>query len=150
MKKLPTLFLQVVIIFIGIAVLAFMLVEPHFEGRNVNATFFEIYFKDLFLAYAYISSIAFFTALYQGFKLLGYIRQDQTFSQSSMKALKIIKRCALTLVGLIALPLAYLFIIRPEDDIAGGVAMGLASMFISAMIAASASALERIVQSRVK
>ncbi|HEX5084561.1 MAG TPA: hypothetical protein VFY40_21170 [Blastocatellia bacterium] len=72
MKRSPTIFLQIVIVFIGIGALALMLWAPRLEGRNAHATPFEIYFKDPFLAYAYAASIAFFVALYQAFKLLGY------------------------------------------------------------------------------
>ena len=70
MKRSSTAFLQVVIVLISIGALALMLWEPHIEGRNVHATLFEIYFKDPFLAYAYIASIPFFMALYQAFKVL--------------------------------------------------------------------------------
>ncbi|MDP3794880.1 MAG: DUF2975 domain-containing protein, partial [Candidatus Sungbacteria bacterium] len=73
MKRSSTIFLQIVIVLIGIGVLALMLWEPHLEGRNVNATFFEIYFKDPFLAYVYLGSIPFFVGLYQAFKVLGYV-----------------------------------------------------------------------------
>ena len=72
---------QGVIILIGIASFVLMLWEPHLEGRNVNATLFEIYFNDPFLAYAYAASIAFFVALYQAFKLLGYADKNKIFSQ---------------------------------------------------------------------
>jgi heme/copper-type cytochrome/quinol oxidase subunit 1 len=78
-KRSATIFLQVVIVLIGIGALALMLWEPHLEGRNTHATLFEIYFKDPFLAYAYIASIAFFMALFQAFKLLGYIGQNRAF-----------------------------------------------------------------------
>jgi len=71
----PTIFLQAVIVLIGIGALALMLWEPHIEGRNAHTTLFEIYFKDPFLAYAYLASIPFFVALYQVFKVLGYIGQ---------------------------------------------------------------------------
>ena len=87
MKRGSTIFLQVAIVLVGIGVLAFLLWEPHVEGRNVNATLFEIYFKDPFLAYAYIGSIPFFVALYQAFKLLGYIRRNEIFSQRFMRAI---------------------------------------------------------------
>ena len=63
MKRSFTAFLQIVIVLIGIGVLALLLWEPHIEGRNAHATLFEIYFKDPFLAYAYIASITFFVAL---------------------------------------------------------------------------------------
>lgn len=149
MKKIPTIFLQVVVVFIGIGTLAFMLWEPNLEGRNAHATLFEIYFNDPFLAYAYTTSIAFFVALYQAFKLLGYVGRNEVFSQRSVKALRIIKYCAIALVALIVAPVAYLFIARPGDDIAGGVAMGLFIIFVSVVVAAAATMFERIVQNAV-
>src|SRR5947207_2852116 len=89
--KEPTIFLQTVIVLIGIGTITAMLWEPHFEGRNVHATLFEIYFKDPFLAYVYIASIPFFVALYQAFKVLGYVRQNKTCSKATVKALGTIK-----------------------------------------------------------
>src|SRR5688500_10395421 len=128
----PTIFLQTVIVLIGIGALALMLWEPHLEGRNAHATLFEIYFKDPFLAYAYISSTAFFVALYQAFKLLGYVGQDRAISPDSVRALRTIKYCAIALVALIGAAVAYLSIaVRGKDDIAGGVAVGLALILAS-------------------
>jgi len=74
MNEVQTIFLQIVVLLIGIAALAFLLWEPHVEGVNKHATLFEMYFSS-FVAYAYIGSIPFFAALYQTFKLLGYARQ---------------------------------------------------------------------------
>lgn len=150
MKRRSTIFLQIVIVLIGIGALVFMLWEPHIEGRNAHATPFEIYFKDPFLAYAYLASIAFFAALYQAFKLLGYIGRNEVFSQRSVKALRIIKYCAMILVAFIVGAEAYFFIVqRGKDDIAGGVAMGLFMIFVSAVIATAAAVFERLLQSAV-
>ncbi|MEK7629630.1 MAG: DUF2975 domain-containing protein [Patescibacteria group bacterium] len=107
-----------------------------------------MYFKDLFLAYAYIGSIAFFVGVYQVFKALGYVRQNKTFSPETLKALRTIKRCAITIICFIVPAVAYLFIVRPEDDIAGGVAMGVFITFFSVVIAATAAKFERILQNR--
>lgn len=150
MKRSSTIFLQMVIILMGVGTLALMLWEPHIEGRNAHATLFEIYFKDPFLAYAYAASIPFFVALYQAFTLLGYIGQNKVFSLDSVKTLRTIKYCAMSLVGLIAGAEAYLFIaVRGKDDIAGGVMIGLAMIFISAVIATAAAVFERLLQSAV-
>ena len=150
MKKSSTIFLQVVIVLIGIGALALMLWEPHLEGRNANATLFEIYFKDPFLAYAYTASIAFFMALYQAFKLLGFIGRNEVFSQRSVKALRTIKYCAMTLIAFIVGAEAYFFIfVRGKDDIAGGVMLGLLMIFVSVVIATTAAVFERIVQNAV-
>lgn len=140
--------LQAVIILIGISALAFMLVEPHFEGRNANATFYQVYFNDPFLAYAYVGSIPFFVALYKIFTLIGYARQNNFFSPDSIRALRTIKRCALTLIGFVAGAVAYFFLaVRGEDDIAGGVAMGLFVILLSAIVASVAAVFERKLQS---
>src|SRR5882724_1221426 len=102
MKRSSTIFLQVVIVLIGIGALALMLWEPHLEGRNMHATLFEIYFKDPFLAYAYLASIPFFVALYQAFKVLGYAGQNKVFSQAAVIALRTIKYCAIAIIGFVA------------------------------------------------
>lgn len=150
MKKSSTIFLQIVVILIGIGALALMLWEPHLEGRNVHATFFQIYFNDPFLAYAYIGSIPFFIALYQAFRLLGYIRDNKVFSLDSVKTLRTIKYCAISLVGFIVGAEAYFFIaMRGKDDIAGGVAIGLALIFLSAVIGTAAAVFEKTLQSAV-
>ncbi len=148
-KRASSLFLKLVIILIGIGALAFLLWEPQIEGRNVHATQFEIYFNDPFLVWAYTASIAFFVALYQAFKLLGYIARNEVFSERSVKALRTIKYCALILVAFLVAAEAYLFIARPEDDIAGGVAMGLFMIVISVIIASAAAMFERLLQSAV-
>src|SRR5687768_5749783 len=98
MKRSSAAFLQAVVVLIGVGALALMLWEPHIEGRNAQATLFEIYFKDPFLAYAYVASIPFFVALYQVFKALAYVRQNQTFSQATVKALRTIKYCAIAII----------------------------------------------------
>lgn len=149
-RRGSTIFLQVVIVLIGLGALVFMLWEPHLEGRNAHATTFEIYFKDPFLAYAYLGSIAFFFALFQAFKLLGYARRNEVFSVSSVRALRTIKYCATVLVVMVGAAVAYLMIfVRHKDDIAGGVAMGLVIMFASAVVGTAAALFERLLQNAV-
>src|SRR5687767_4514801 len=151
-KRSSTIFLQAVIVALGIGALALLLLGPRVEGVNANATtLYEIYFDDPFLAYAYTASIAFFVALYQAFKLLGYIRANQVFSQRSVKALRTIKYCALTLVAFIVGAEAYFFIfVRGKDDIAGGVMIGLVMIFVSVVAATAAAVFERLLQSAVE
>jgi Protein of unknown function (DUF2975) len=147
-KKSSTIFLQAVIVLIGIGALALMLWEPHIEGRNAHATVFEIYFKDPFLAYAYLASIPFFVALYQAFKVLGYIGQNKAFSQATVKALRTIKFCALTIIGFVAVGELFIML-GNSDDRAGGVFMGILITFGSVVIATAAAMFERILQNAV-
>jgi hypothetical protein len=148
MKRGSTIFLQVVIVLIGIAALALMLWEPHIEGRNVHATLFEIYFKDPFLAYAYIASIPFFVALYQAFKVLGYVRQNKTFSQATVKALRTIKYCAIAIIGFVAVSVIFIMF-ADKDDRPAGVFMRILIAFPSIVIATAAAMFERILQNAV-
>jgi hypothetical protein len=149
MKRSSTICLQAVIVLIGIGALALLLWEPHLEGRNAHATLMQIYFNDPFLAYAYTASIAFFVALYQAFKLLGYIGQNKVFSQAAVNTLRTIKYSAIALVAFIVAPVAYLFVVRPGDDIAGGVAVGLFIIFVSIVATTAAAVFERLLQTAV-
>ncbi len=148
MKRSSTAFLQSVIVLIGIGALALMLWEPHLEGRNAHATVFEVYFKDPFLAYAYIASIPFFVSLYLAFKVLGYAGQNQVFSQAAVNALRTIKYCAIAMIGFVAV--GEIFILMSDtDDRAGGVFMGILTTFGSIVIATAAATFEQILQNAV-
>jgi len=148
MKRSSTIFLQIVIVLIGIGALALMLWEPHIEGRNAHATPFAIYFKDPFLAYAYIASIPFFVALYQAFKVLGYAGQNKVFSQAAVKSLRTIRFCAIAIIGFVVVGEIFIMF-GNSDDRAGGVFMGILITFGSVIIAAAAATFERILQNAV-
>jgi hypothetical protein len=148
MKRRSTIFLQAVIVLIGIGVLALMLWEPHIEGRNKHATPFEVYFKDPFLAYAYIASISFFVALYQAFKVLGYVGQNRVFSPEAVRALRTIKYCAIALIGFVAGGMFFI-LLSDEDNKPGGLFMGILITFPSIVVATAAAMFERILQNAV-
>ena len=150
MKKNSAIFLQVVIVLIGIGVLAFLLWEPHLEGVNAHATLFEIYFKDPFLAYVYVASTPFFMGLYQALKLLGYARQNKVFSQAAVKALRTIKYCAFITAGAIVAAITYIrMAAHGNDDPAGFVMLGMVATFASIVIATAAAVFERVLQNAV-
>jgi hypothetical protein len=143
MKRVSTLLLQAAIVLMGISVLGALLWEPQVEGRNVHATQFEIYFKDPFLAYIYLSFIPFFVGLYYAFRLVGYVRADELYSTGLMRALATIKYCALSTAAFILGALVCIFIfVRGTDDIAGGVAMGALMILASATVATAAAVFE--------
>lgn len=151
MKKSSIFLLQAVLVIIALAVLAFLIIEPRLEGRNVGASLFEIYFKDPFLAVAYIASLSVFGGIYQAFKLLVYIGNNEVFTEKSVRALRNIKYCASVLVGFAVLGEAWLFTIQKNnsDDIAGGVFMGLLLIFASGVVATAAAVFERLLQTAV-
>jgi len=146
MKKYSIIFLQLVIVLIGIAALAIMIRFPLTEGRAVNLDLFSVY-ADPFILYGYVASIAFFVALYQTFKLIGYIRQNKIFSLNSVKALRTIKHCAIVLSIFIVMAGLYIRIFHAtDDDPTGFIAICIMTTFISIIIAAVAAMFERILQ----
>ena len=149
MKRSSTIFLQAVIVLIGLGALALLLMMPQVEGRNAHATQFEIYFKDPFLALVYAGSIPFFIALYQAFKLLGYARQNKVFSPEAVKALRTIKYCAIAIIGFVVVEEIVIMLNHGDDDAAGAVAMGILITFGSIVIATAAAMFERIFQNAV-
>jgi len=146
MKQSSTIFLQVVIVLIGIVVLAFMIVMPSTEGRAANLDLFSIY-ADPFILYGYAASVLFFIGLYKVFRLLGYMGQNKTFSLDSVKTLRSIKYCAIGLSIFIVMAGLYIRIFHHEDyDPAGFLAMCIVTTFGSIVVATVAAKFEKNLQ----
>jgi hypothetical protein len=149
MKKTSTIFLQAVIVLIGIVALIILIRFPLTEGRAANLDLVSIY-ADPFILYGYAASITFFVALYKAFKLLGYIGQNKVFSSNSVKALKSIKYCAIVLSVLIAMAGLFIKIFHDkEDDPAGFLAICILTTFIAIVVATAAAIFEKILQNAI-
>ena len=149
MKRMSTLFLQAVIVLIGLVVLALLIWLPSTEGRAANLDLLSIY-ADPFILYGYAASIAFFIALYKAFKLLGYIGQNKVFSPKAVGALKSIKYCAIVLSVFIVMAGLYIKISHHEDDDpAGFLAICMVTTFASVVVATAAAIFEKILQNAI-
>ena len=149
MKRSSTIFLQGVIVLIGIVALAIMIRFPLTEGRAANLDLFSIY-SDPFILYGYAASIPFFIALYKAFKLLGYIGQNKAFSLNSVKTLSSIKYCAIVLSILIMMAGLYIRIFHnKDDDPAGFLAMCIVTTLVSIVVAIAAAMFEKKIKERV-
>ena len=131
---------------IGLGVLAFLLWEPHVEGVNAHATLFQTYFSP-FIAYVYVGSIFFFAALYQAIRVLGFAGRNEVFSQGAVKALKIIKYCALIIIAFVAV--SVVFMSGDRDDRPAGLFMRVLVGFPAVVVATAAAVFERILQNAV-
>lgn len=149
-KGTSQLFLQGFIVFIGIGTLAALLWEPQVEGVNANATNFEIYFQDPFLALVYAGSIPFFIALYQAFTILEYVGKNKVFSKEVVHALRTIQFCAIAIIGFVAIEEIVIMLNHGDDDAAGAIAMGIVITFGSIVVATAAAVFTRILQSAVE
>tara|TARA_R110002049_G_scaffold33375_4_gene109747 strand:- start:2397 stop:2876 length:480 start_codon:yes stop_codon:yes gene_type:complete len=149
MKRVSIIFLQTVIVLIGIIAIAILIRVPLTEGRATNLDLFSIY-SDPFILYGYAASIVFFVALYKAFKLLGYIGQNKVFSTKAVKALKNIKYCAIVLSVLIVAAGLYIRIFHSkDDDPAGFLAMCIVTAFASIIVATAAAIFEKLLQNAI-
>ncbi len=133
MNRTAVVTIRTLIILVAVAALAFLIVEPQVEGRNVNATLVEIYFNDPLLAYAYIASIPFFVGLYQVYKLVKFPEQ---------KALQIIRNCALVTIPFIIIGVTWILQIE-SDDRPPIIAMGTLSTLICIGVAIASNAFRK-------
>ena len=143
MKRISIIFLQAVIILIGIVALALMLWLPSIEGRAANLDLLSIY-ADPFILYGYAASITFFIGLYKAFRLLGYVMRNKVFTVNSVNALRSIKYCAIALSILIGMAGLYIKIFHnKDDDPAGFLAMSMVAIFASMIVATAAAIFEK-------
>jgi mannose/fructose/N-acetylgalactosamine-specific phosphotransferase system component IID len=149
MNRAATVFLRLVVVLIAIAALA-VCVFPLLrmiaqEAAKTPDTAWQIY---LFLVGAYVQAALFLFALYQGFKLLGYVDGNKAFSERSVKALRHIKRSAITIGLLMVAGIGWLMFLSAGtgDDSAGPVMIGLIGAFASSVVAAAAMVLQTLVQ----
>ncbi|WP_347551270.1 DUF2975 domain-containing protein [Pseudalkalibacillus hwajinpoensis] len=150
MKRGTTLFLRLAVILMGIPVLALCIfLVP--EIGNVVAQMFPkfAYMKYLVSIVFYASAIPFYFALYQAFKILRYIDKSKAFSELSVKSLKKIKYCAITISSLHVLVLPLFYIFAEIDDAPGVIFIGLVVPFASMVIAVFAAVLQRLLQEAI-
>src|SRR6478752_1924112 len=126
-KRCSTTFLKVIIFLAGIAVFAMCIWLPEIAVRDARVHPDTAYFLIPFLVCAYGFCIAFSVALYQAYKLLTYIEKNNAFSELSLKSLKVIKKCAFTVIFLILLGIVSLMVLAKitGDDAAGPISLSL-------------------------
>jgi hypothetical protein len=146
MKQRSTIFLQGVIVLIGIVAIAVMIRVPLTEGRAAKLDLLSIY-SDPFILYGYAASLPFFLALYHAFKLLKYIRQNKIFSPDPVRSLRNIKYCAILLSILIGMAGLYIRIYHhKDDDPAGFLSICILTAFVSIVVANATAVFEKILQ----
>ncbi|MGH2318488.1 DUF2975 domain-containing protein [Planococcus sp. SE5232] len=150
MSRGSTLFLKTVIILMGVPVLAVCIYG--LSRFNPNSPYWALpeleKLQYPLLVGMYLAMIPFFIALYQTLKLLSYIDRNEAFSKLSVKALKTIKYCAVTISILYVLELPFLYLLTKADD-APGILIGIVVIFASMVVAVFAAVLQRLLQDAI-
>ena len=150
MKRSSTLFLKLAVFVIGAPVLALCIYLVTLITKNIaeGISGWDYLMLGIFTI-MYVSAVPFYTALYQTFKLLTYIDKSQAFSELSVRALKKIKHCAITICGLYVAALPLLYIFAELDDAPGVILIGMMLVFAPLVIAVFAAVLQRLLQEAI-
>ncbi|WP_010237168.1 DUF2975 domain-containing protein [Clostridium arbusti] len=149
-KQVSTIFLRLVIFLIGIPILALCIfLVP--EIANYAAKLYPdiAYIKYLVLMDLYATAIPFYFALYQAFKLLSYIDKNKAFSELSVRVLKNIKYCAITIGILYVAGMPLFYLMAEIEDAPGIILLGIVIIFASIVIAVLAAVLQRLLQEAI-
>lgn len=149
MKKLGSTFLLRAAIFlmgILVIILCFFILPEIAKGAGDP---YPSWTNLPFLIGLSLSIIPFFLALFQALNLLNLIDKDKAFSESSVRALKIIKYCALVIAVLFATTLPSFFIFADTDDAPGLGLVGLGLTLVPVVIAAFAAVLEKLFRNAI-
>lgn len=150
MKRGSTLFLKIAVILIGIPVLALCIfLVPKIANYAAELYPDFAYMKYLLLIDLYAAAIPFYFALYQAFKLLSYIDKNEAFSELSVRALKNIKYCAITISILYVVGMPLFYLMAEIDDAPGIILIGLVIIFASVVIVVFAAVLQRLLQEAI-
>ena len=148
MKEYSTVFLKIAVMLIGIPVLALCVFSFYWLGKNPASSNYAHILYPIIIG-IYLSTIPFFTALYQALRLLSYIDKNKAFSELSVKALRNIKYCAniISIVYVVIMPFVYL--VAEKDDAPGLIIMGIVPIFASMVIAVFAAVLQKLLQEAI-
>ncbi|MCK1999997.1 DUF2975 domain-containing protein [[Brevibacterium] frigoritolerans] len=151
MKQVSTLFLKVAVILIGLPILALCI----FFVPEIAEFAAELYPDMAYINYLvfidlYASAIPFYFALYQAFKLLSYIDNNKAFSELSVRSLKNIKYCAITISSLFVVGMPLFYLIAEKDDAPGIILIGMVIIFASMVIAVFAAVLQKLLKEAIE
>ncbi|YCA45060.1 DUF2975 domain-containing protein [Bacillus sp. JZ8] len=150
MNKGTTFFLKIAVILMGIPVLALCIFLVPEVGSYAAELYPDMaYIKYLIFIDLYAAAIPFYIALYEAFKLLSYIDKNKAFSMISVKALKNIKYCAITISILYVVGMPLLYLIAEKDDAPGIILIGLVIIFASMVIAVFAAVLQKLLKEAI-
>ncbi|WP_033542983.1 DUF2975 domain-containing protein [Planococcus sp. CAU13] len=149
--KRETIFLKIVIVLMALPVLAICI----FVVPSLSAFVGELlpgwpFLQYLFMIALYATAVAYFIALYQSLKLLSYIDKGTAFSELSVKALKNIKYCALTITGLYILCLPVILYTAEIDDAPGLGGLGMVITFGAFVISVFAAVLQKLLENAIE
>jgi hypothetical protein len=151
MKKGSTLVLKGTVLLMGVIVLALCIFALPSVWKGGSAEFPQASRALLFIVIGlYITVVPFFIALWQTMKLLSYIDKNIAFSDLSVRTLKIIKYCGISIGAIFMACVPLLLPIAEADDAPGLVVFGFVIACVSFVIAVFAAVLQRLLENAIE
>lgn len=149
MLKRETLFLKLAIIIIVLPILVLGIFGLYLLADNpVKPQYASILYP--IIIGLYVSAIPFYIALYKAFKLIEFIDKNIAFSELSIRALKTIKYCAITISTLYVIIFPFVTIAVELDDAPGLIIVGFMPIFVSIIIAVFAAVLQKLLKNVIE
>lgn len=146
MKNYSTMILRLAI-FAAVAIVLAICGVAVWQAITTDATSDYYTLSYVFLLGTCLAAIPCFIALYQSYKLLGYIDTNLAFSDLSVKALKVIRHSALVEFFICALGgLPFFYIVAEKEDAPGLIIIGMVIAGVAFIISVFASVLSRLFQ----
>ncbi|QDP42084.1 DUF2975 domain-containing protein [Radiobacillus deserti] len=145
MERAKTILLKIAVCIIGITVLALCIFWLPWQANVLAKMYPEFaYLQYPLLIGLYVTAIPFFFALYQAFRLLNYIDNDIAFSKLSVKALRKIQYCAITICFLYVA--GFILLTSQNASNPGILLIGLIIAFSSGVIAVFTAVLQKLLK----
>ncbi len=150
-KRVPTLFLRGIVLLLGVIVLIFcVFVLP--QAWNGGTGEFPLADRAVLLIAIgmYTTTVPFFIGLWQTLQILSAIDRNAAFSNSSVRALTIIKWCAAMISMLYVAGIPLLYPIAQVEDAPGMIIMGAVVACAPITVAVFAAVLQKLLQSAIE
>lgn len=149
MTHASTILLRVAILGFGFLVLMFSIFLLPQAFAEAVRSYTAAYYAPAIIG-VYGALIPFYTALYQGMRILGYIDKDEAFSKRSVKALGVIKYAAFATAILFAGSLPLFYAVTQTEDAPGIMVIGLAIDAAPLVIGIFTAVMQRLLRNVVK
>jgi membrane protease YdiL (CAAX protease family) len=148
MKKGTTLFLKLAVIFMGLPVLVLSVVGLIDLVRNpANPDYAYMLYP--IVTGIYLSSLPYYFALYQSFRLLSFLDKGEAFSELSVVALRKIKYCGILISIIFMVLLPFVFMLAQIEDAPGLIIVGMIPVFTALVIGVFAAVLEKLLKEAI-
>lgn len=150
-KQGSTLFLRLVVVLLGVVALGLcvLILPAIYTGWTIKYPDVS-YLQYPALIILALTTIPFYTALYQTWKLLNYIDKNEAFSNKSIDALKKIKYSAVGFSGLYILFLPIVYHVADHTDAPGVMVIGMIMACAPIVIAVFAAVLQMLLKSAIE